>query len=88
MRSMITKTSTRRCERSSGLVFSLKATEIVMTPFWTVGTTLATVPFSVSSPMRTATGSPADSRRAWTSETVASTRYDDRSATRAMTSPL
>ena len=76
LRPVMTSTSTRRLDRSSGLDLSASATCMVMMPFWMVGRTLATVPSSVSSPTLTGTGRPTASRLACTSETVASTRNE------------
>ena len=57
------------------------------TPFSTVGKTSLTVPFRSASLRRRMTGMLVRNRAAWTSETVAVTRNDVRSAMRAMTSP-
>ena len=67
---------------------SASATVKRITPFSTVGKTVVIVPAIGCSLTSTTAGIPARSSPACTSETVASTRYNDRSASRAMTSPL
>src|SRR5882724_1603590 len=82
-----TKTSTRRWSRSRALPASVKSTVNLAVPFSIAGWTLATLPVRSCSSTFTRTGSPAARRAAWRSATVASTRKEPRSATRARTSP-